>query len=83
MKIGPSFGLMIFGAILTFAVTAAKVAGVNIHVAGAILMFAGAIAVAYNVKVSRTQRRTDIISEPGHTTYLEPSDADETSRLLS
>jgi hypothetical protein len=81
MKIGPSFGLIIFGALLTFAVTSAHLAGVNLHVAGVILMLAGACAVVYNVQESRTPRRTDIISEPGHTTYLEPSDADKTSRL--
>jgi hypothetical protein len=82
MKTGPSFALMIFGAILTFAVTATHVAGLNIHVAGAILLFAGAAAVAYNIQVSRTRRRTDIISEPGHTTYLEPSDAEDAPRLF-
>lgn len=81
MKIGPSFGLLIFGAILTFAVTSTTLAGVNIHVAGAILMLAGACAVAYSIQESRTPRRTDIISEPGHTTYLEPSDAEEPSRF--
>lgn len=83
MKIGPSFGLMVFGALLTFAVTATDFAGVNIHVAGVILLFAGAAAVAYNVQVSRTPKRTEIISEPGHTTYLEPSDADDAPRLFS
>ncbi|HEV7203523.1 MAG TPA: hypothetical protein VGN18_02870 [Jatrophihabitans sp.] len=83
MKIGPSFGLMVFGAILTFAVTASHLAGVNLRVAGVILMFAGAVAVAYNIKVSRTRRRTDIISEPGHTTYLEPSDAEEAPRPMA
>lgn len=81
MKIGPSFGLLIFGAILTFAVTSADLAGVNLHVAGVILMFAGVCAVGYSIRESRTPRRTDIISEPGHTTYLEPSDAEPTAHL--
>lgn len=81
MKIGPSFGLIVFGALLTFAITSGHLAGVNLHVAGVILMVAGACAVGYNVHQSRTPRRTDIISEPGHTTYLEPFDAEETSRL--
>lgn len=81
MKIGPSFGLMVFGAILAFAVRATDLAGVNLHVAGIILMLAGGCAVAYSINESRTPRRTDIISAPGHTTYLEPADVEETSRF--
>jgi putative Mn2+ efflux pump MntP len=75
VKIGPSFVMMTLGGILTFAVTA-HIHGFNVRVAGLILMLAGAAAVMYNINTSRTRRRTDIISEPGHTTYLEPSDAE-------
>jgi putative Mn2+ efflux pump MntP len=75
VKIGPSFVMMTLGSIMTFAVTA-HIDGLNIHVAGVILMFAGAAAVIYNINAARSRRRTDIISEPGHTTYLEPSDAE-------
>ncbi|HEY8300660.1 MAG TPA: hypothetical protein VIG48_02050 [Jatrophihabitans sp.] len=73
MRLGPSFALLVFGAILTFAVTA-HVSGFNIHVAGVILMLAGLAAVGYHLKRERTPRRTDVIAEPGHTTYLEPSE---------
>lgn len=76
MGIAPSFVTMTIGALLAFAVTG-HVDGLNIRAAGVILLLAGAIAVAYNIKAMRTRRRTDIISEPGHTTYLEPSDAPE------
>jgi hypothetical protein len=75
VKIGPSFGMMTVGALLTFAVTA-HIHGFNLRVAGLILMLAGAAAVVYNINAARSRRRTDIISEPGHTTYLEPSDAE-------
>jgi hypothetical protein len=74
--IGPSFVTMTIGALLAFAVTG-HVDGFNIRAAGVILLLAGAIAVAYNIKAMRTPRRTDIISEPGHTTYLEPSDTSD------
>jgi hypothetical protein len=67
---------MTIGALLAFGVTG-HVDGLNIQACGVILLLAGAVAVAYNIKVARTRRRTDIISEPGHTTYLEPSDAPE------
>jgi putative Mn2+ efflux pump MntP len=79
MSIGPSFITMTIGAILSFAVSA-HIHGLNIHVAGVILFLAGAAAVAYNLKVMQTRRRTDVISEPGHTTYLEPADAAEVGR---
>jgi hypothetical protein len=76
VKIAPSFGLLTFGAILTFAVTG-HIHGFNLTVAGVILMLAGGTAVAHNLATARTRRRTDIITEPGRTTYLEPNDLDD------
>ena len=73
MKIGPSFTLLVVGAILTFAVTA-HISWLNIHVAGVVLMLAGIIAVGYHLKAERTPRRTDVYTEPGHTAYVEPSE---------
>lgn len=73
MKLGPSFALIVIGGILTFAVTA-HVSGLNLHVTGVILMLAGIVAVSYYIKRERTPRRTEVIAEPGHTTYLEPSE---------
>jgi putative Mn2+ efflux pump MntP len=76
VKIGPSFVTMTIGAILAFAVNA-HISGFNVRIAGAILLIAGAVAVAYNVRMARIPRRTDIIEEPGHTTYLEPADQED------
>jgi hypothetical protein len=73
MRLGPSFTLLVIGGILTFAVNAHP-SGFNINIAGAILMLAGIVAVAYNVSRENKPRRTDVISEPGHTTYLEPAE---------
>jgi hypothetical protein len=73
MKIGPSFALLVVGAILTFAVTA-DLSFVNIHVVGVILMMAGIVAVTYHVRRENTPRRTDVYCEPGHTAYVEPSE---------
>lgn len=73
MKLGPSFALLVIGAILTFAVTA-HISGFNIRIAGVVLMLAGIAAVSYHLKREDTPRRTDVYTEPGHTTYLEPSE---------
>lgn len=73
MRLGPSFALLVIGAIFTFAVTA-DVSFVNLHVVGVILMLAGVVAVTYHLRREDTPRRTDVYSEPGHTTYLEPSE---------
>jgi hypothetical protein len=73
MRIGPSFSLLVFGAILAFAVTGSP-SFVNLHVVGVILMLAGIVAVTYHLRREDTPRRTDVYTEPGHTTYLEPSE---------
>ena len=75
MKLAPSFALLVIGCILTFAVNA-HLSGFNIRIAGAILMLAGIAAVAYSLSRENKQRRTDVISEPGHTIYLEPAERD-------
>lgn len=73
MRLGPSFALLVIGGILTFAVSAHP-SGFNIRIAGVILLLAGIAAVAYNVSQENKPRRTDVISEPGHTTYIEPAE---------
>ena len=73
MKLGPSFALLVIGAIFTFAVSA-HISWLNIHVAGVVLMVAGIVAVSYHISREQTPRRTDVYTEPGHTTYLEPSE---------
>lgn len=73
MKLGPSFAMLVVGSILTFAVHA-HLAAVNLRVAGVILMLAGIAATAYHLTWADKPRRTDVIDEPGHTTYLEPSE---------
>lgn len=73
MRIGPSFAMLVIGSILTFAVHA-HLSVVDLRVAGLILMLAGIAAVGYHLTRADTPRRTDIFTEPGHTTYLEPSE---------
>jgi uncharacterized membrane protein len=74
MKPGPSFTLLIIGAILAFAITS-QPSFINLHVVGVILMVAGALALRYGMR--HRPRRTDVYSEPGHTTYVEASEVRE------
>jgi hypothetical protein len=73
VTIGASFVLIAIGAILKFAVTH-RVNGVNIGTVGVILMIVGAAGLVLGLILMTTRRRTDVISRPGHTTYVEPND---------
>lgn len=73
MTIGVSFLLIAIGAILKFAVTT-SVNGINVGTVGVILMVVGAVGLVLGLILMNTRRRTDVITRPGHTTYVEPSD---------
>ena len=71
MRIGISLLLIAVGAILKFAVTK-SVSGIDLGVVGIILMIIGALGLIISLIVMGTRRRTDVIHEPGRTTYMEP-----------
>jgi len=63
MGIGTSIFLLALGAILTFAVTANKIAGIDVDVVGYILMAAGALGLLISMAVLGRGRRT-VVREP-------------------
>ncbi|CAN5681153.1 hypothetical protein BH10ACT8_BH10ACT8_17370 [soil metagenome] len=73
MTIGASLLLIALGAVLKFAVTK-QVSGIDLNTVGVILMVVGAIGLALSLIFLSMRRRTDIITKPGHTTYVEPND---------
>ena len=73
MTLGASFFLIAVGAILKFAVTH-RVNGIDLGTVGVILMIVGAAGLVLGVALMKSRRRTDVISRPGHTTYVEPDD---------
>lgn len=73
MTLGASLLLIAIGAVLKFAVTG-KVSGLNVGNVGLILMIVGAAGLVLGLILMNTRRRTDVISRPGHTTYVEPND---------
>jgi hypothetical protein len=73
MTLGASFLLIAVGAILKFAVTD-RVNGVDVGTVGVILMIVGAAGLLLGLILMMSRRRTDVISRPGHTTYVEPND---------
>jgi uncharacterized protein DUF6458 len=73
MRLGASLLLIAVGAILKFAVTS-RVNGINLGTVGVILMIIGALGLILSLVLMGTRRRTDIISRPGRTTYVEPND---------
>jgi hypothetical protein len=73
MTLGASFFLIAVGAILKFAVTH-RVNGIDLGTVGVILMIVGAAGLVLGVALMKSRRRTDIISRPGHTTYVEPDE---------
>ncbi len=73
MTIGFSLLLIAVGAILKFAITD-NLKNVNLGTIGVILMAVGAAGLVLGLILSATRRRTDIISRPGRTTYIEPTD---------
>jgi hydrogenase-4 membrane subunit HyfE len=74
MTIGASLLLIAIGAILKFAVTD-RVSGVNLGTIGVILMLVGAVGLLLGLVLMASRRRTDVISRPGRTTYVEPNDS--------
>jgi membrane-bound ClpP family serine protease len=76
MRIGTSLVLIAIGAVLKFAVTA-KANGINIGTVGIILMIIGAVGLVISLAMASTRRRTDIVTRPGHTTYVEPNDTSD------
>jgi Domain of unknown function (DUF6458) len=73
MTIGASLLLIAIGAILKWAITA-RVSGVDLGVIGVILMVVGVIGLILGLALMMSRRRTDIITRPGRTTYVEPGD---------
>jgi hypothetical protein len=73
MTIGASLFLIAVGAILKFAVTK-QVSGINISTVGVVLMVVGVIGLVLGLVMMASRRRTDVISRPGRTTYIEPND---------
>jgi hypothetical protein len=73
MKIGVSLLLIAVGAILKFAVTS-RVNGINLGTVGLILILVGVLGMILSLIFMTTRRRTDIITRPGRTTYVEPND---------
>jgi hypothetical protein len=73
MTFGASFLLIAVGAILKFAVTD-NVNGIDLGMVGVILMVVGAAGLLLSLILMTTRRRTDVISRPGHTTYVDPND---------
>lgn len=73
MTIGASLFLIAVGAILKWAV---KVDSKNFNVGtiGVILMIVGAAGLVIGLVLMTTRRRTDIVTRPGRTTYIEPND---------
>jgi beta-lactamase regulating signal transducer with metallopeptidase domain len=76
MTIGASLLLIAVGAILKFAVTK-QVSGINISTVGIVLMVIGIVGLVLGLVMMASRRRTDVISRPGHTTYVEPNDRND------
>jgi uncharacterized protein involved in exopolysaccharide biosynthesis len=73
MTIGASLFLIAVGAILKWAVTD-NVKNVDLGTIGVILMVVGVAGLVLGIALMLSRRRTDIISRPGRTTYVEPND---------
>ncbi|MDT4997286.1 MAG: hypothetical protein QOD45_1354 [Pseudonocardiales bacterium] len=71
MRIGASLFLIAVGAILKFAVTK-TVSGIDLNVVGVILMVIGIVGLILTLILMSMRRRTDVIQQPGRTTYVEP-----------
>jgi beta-lactamase regulating signal transducer with metallopeptidase domain len=73
MTIGASLVLIAIGAVLKFAITD-NVKDVDLGTIGVILMVIGVVGLLLGLALTMSRRRTDIISRPGRTTYVEPND---------
>jgi hypothetical protein len=74
MTIGASLFLIAVGAVLKFAVTD-SIKNVNLGTIGVILMVVGAAGLVLGLILMTSRRRTDVVSTPGRTTYVEPNDS--------
>ena len=75
MTIGLSLIIIAAGAILKWAVTD-NLTSVNLGVVGVILMVVGVVGLILGLILMTTRRRTDVVTRPGHTTYVEPNQID-------
>ncbi len=73
MRIGGSLFLIALGAILKFAVTD-SVNGIDLGTVGVILMIVGAVGLVLSLFWLTARRRTDVIQQPGRTTYVTPAE---------
>lgn len=73
MSIGASLLLIAVGAILKWAVHVDS-NNFNVNTIGVILMIVGAVGLVLSLVLMMTRRRTDIVTRPGRTTYIEPND---------
>ena len=73
MTIGASLLLIAIGAVLKFAVTD-NIKSVNLGTIGVILMVVGLAGLILGMALTLSRRRTDVITRPGRTTYVEPND---------
>jgi hypothetical protein len=74
MTIGASLFLIAVGAVLKFAVTD-SLDSVDLGTIGVILMVVGAVGLVLGLVLMTSRRRTDVVTTPGRTTYVEPNDA--------
>jgi Domain of unknown function (DUF6458) len=74
MTIGASLLLIAVGAILKFAVTD-DIKSIDLGTIGVILMVVGAAGLVLGLVLMNMRRRTDVVTSPGRTTYVEPNDS--------
>ncbi len=59
---------------MKFAVTG-NVKNVDLGTVGVILMVVGAVGLVLGLVLTMARRRTDVITRPGRTTFVEPNDS--------
>jgi Domain of unknown function (DUF6458) len=72
MTIGASLFLIAVGAVLKWAITD-HIHGVDLAMIGLILMVVGVAGLVLGLVLMMSRRRTDVITTPGRTTYVEPN----------
>ncbi|HEX2903547.1 MAG TPA: DUF6458 family protein [Jatrophihabitans sp.] len=73
MTIGASLFLIAVGAILKWAVKVNS-SNFNVNTIGVILMVVGVVGLVIGLVLMTVRRRTDVVTRPGRTTYIEPND---------
>jgi len=76
MRIGSSLVLIAVGTILKFAVTA-TISGVNLPVAGVVLMVVGIAGVVLSLIMESTARRTEVVHQTARVDHVEPRRVDD------